>query len=57
MTLAASPALQQVETALKVSPGSFTKNNYRSVFDIARTSRKQFIADNMSWLGLRGGKA
>jgi len=57
MTLSASPALQQVETALKVSPGSFTKNNYRSVFDIARTSRKQFIADNMSWLGLRGGKA
>jgi len=57
MTLFASPALQQVESALKVSPGSFTKNNYRSVFDIARTSRKQFIADNMSWLGLRGGKA
>jgi len=57
MTLSASPALQQVESALKVSPGSFTKNNYRSVFDIARTSRKQFIADNMSWLGLRGGKA
>lgn len=57
MTLSASPALQRVETALKVSPGSFTKNNYRSVFDIARTSRKQFIADNMSWLGLRGGKA
>ncbi|WP_314420562.1 Tc toxin subunit A [Pseudescherichia vulneris] len=57
MTLSASPALLQVESALKVSPGSFTKNNYRSVFDIARTSRKQFIADNMSWLGLRGGKA
>lgn len=57
MTLFASPALQQVETTLKVSPGSFTKNNYRSVFDIARTSRKQFITDNMSWLGLRGGKA
>ncbi|WP_312416089.1 Tc toxin subunit A, partial [Pseudescherichia sp.] len=57
MTLSASPALQQVETALKVSPGSFAKNNYRSVFDVARTSRKQFIADNMSWLGLRGGKA
>lgn len=57
MTLSASPALQQVETALKVSPGSFMKNNYRSVFDIARTSRKQFIAANMSWLGLRGGKA
>ncbi|WP_314420559.1 Tc toxin subunit A [Pseudescherichia vulneris] len=57
MALLDSPALQQVETALKVSPGSFAKNNYRSVFDIARTSRKQFIADNMVWLGLRGGKA
>ncbi|WP_313107403.1 Tc toxin subunit A, partial [Pseudescherichia vulneris] len=57
MALLDSPALQQVETALKVSPGSFAKNNYRSVFDIARTSRKQFIANNMSWLGLRGGKA
>ncbi|WP_312417181.1 Tc toxin subunit A, partial [Pseudescherichia sp.] len=57
MALLDSPALQQVETALKVTPGSFAKNNYRSVFDIARTSRKQFIADNMSWLGLRGGKA
>jgi len=57
MALLDSPALKQVETALKVSPGSFNKNNYRSVFDIARTSRKQFIADNMSWLGLRGGKA
>ncbi len=57
MTLLASPALQQVETALKVTPGSFANKNYHSVFDIARTSRKQFIADNMSWLGLRGGKA
>jgi len=57
MALLDSPALQQVETALKVSPGSFAKNNYRSVFDIARTSRKQFIANNMAWLGLRGGKA
>ena len=57
MTLLASPALAQVETALKVSPGSFAKNNYRSVFDVARTSRKQFIAANMAWLGLRGGKA
>ncbi|WP_312466798.1 Tc toxin subunit A [Pseudescherichia sp.] len=57
MTLSVSPALAQVETALKVSPGSFAKNNYHSVFDVARTSRKQFIADNMSWLGLRGGKA
>lgn len=57
MTLSVSPALAQVETALKVSPGSFAKNNYRSVFDVARTSRKQFIATNMSWLGLRGGRA
>ncbi|WP_313123648.1 Tc toxin subunit A [Pseudescherichia sp.] len=57
MTLLSSPALQQVETALQVTPGSFANKNYRSVFDIARTSRKQFIADNMSWLGLRGGKA
>ncbi|WP_312229172.1 Tc toxin subunit A [Pseudescherichia sp.] len=57
MTLTVSPALTQVESALKVSPGSFAKNNYRSVFDIANTSRKQFIADNMSWLGLRGGRA
>lgn len=57
MTLSASPALVQVETALKVSPGSFANNNYRSVFDIARMSRKQFIAANISWLGLRGGKA
>ncbi|WP_238085099.1 Tc toxin subunit A [Pseudescherichia vulneris] len=57
MTLSVSPALAQVETALKVSPGSFAKNNYHSVFDVARTSRKQFIADNMPWLGLRGGKA
>lgn len=57
MTLSVSPALVQVEAALKVSPGSFAKNNYRSVFDVARTSRKQFIAANMSWLGLRGGRA
>jgi len=57
MTFSSSPALQQVETALKVTPGSFANKNYRSVFDIARTSRKQFIAANMSWLGLRGGKA
>ncbi|WP_312213093.1 Tc toxin subunit A, partial [Pseudescherichia sp.] len=57
MTLSVSPALVQVETALKVSPGSFAKNNYRSVFDVARMSRKQFIADNISWLGLRGGRA
>ena len=57
MTLSVSPALVQVEAALKVSPGSFAKKNYRSVFDIARTSRKQFIAANMSWLGLRGGRA
>lgn len=57
MTLSVSPALAQVEAALKVSSGSFAKNNYRSVFDVARTSRKQFIASNMSWLGLRGGRA
>lgn len=57
MTLSVSPALVQVEAALKVSPGSFAKKNYRSVFDVARTSRKQFIAANMSWLGLRGGRA
>ena len=57
MTLSVSPALAQVEAALKVSPGSFAKNNYRSVFDVARTSRKQFIAANMAWLGLRGGRA
>ena len=57
MTLSTSPALLQVETALKLSPGSFAKNNYRSVFDVARKPRKQFIADNISWLGLRGGKA
>lgn len=57
MTVSASPALKQVETALKITPGSFANKNYHSVFDIVRTSRKQFIADNMSWLGLRGGKA
>jgi len=57
MTLSVSPALAQVETALKVSPGSFAKNNYHSVFDVAHTSRKQFIAANMAWLGQRGGKA
>ncbi|WP_238085098.1 Tc toxin subunit A [Pseudescherichia vulneris] len=52
-----SPALQHVEKTLRVLSGSFENNSYKSVFDVIRTSRKQFIAENMSWLGLRGGKA
>jgi hypothetical protein len=57
MKIPVSPALQKTETALRVSPDSFTKNNYHSVFDIIRQPRKQFISANISWLGLRGGKA
>ncbi|WP_409519016.1 Tc toxin subunit A [Pseudescherichia sp.] len=57
MTLSASPALQQIEAALQVTSGTFEKKNYRSVFDITRLSRKQFITDNIDWLGSRGGRA
>ncbi|WP_312778202.1 Tc toxin subunit A [Pseudescherichia sp.] len=52
-----SPALQQIEAALHVTSGTFEKKNYRSVFDITRLSRKQFITDNIDWLGSRGGRA
>ena len=57
MAYSVTPAVQQVEKTLRLPLGTFINKNYRSVFDIIRTSRKQFIVDNMSWLGLRGGKA
>ncbi|ENH4869263.1 virulence protein SpvA, partial [Salmonella enterica] len=57
MNQTTSPALSQVETAIRVPAGNFAKYNYYSVFDIVRQTRKQFINANMSWPGSRGGKA
>ncbi|EGP3767350.1 TPA_asm: virulence protein SpvA [Salmonella enterica subsp. enterica serovar Typhimurium] len=56
MNQTTSPALSQVETAIRVPAGNFAKYNYYSVFDIVRQTRKQFINANMSWPGSRGGK-
>ncbi|EOE7830143.1 virulence protein SpvA, partial [Salmonella enterica subsp. enterica serovar Enteritidis] len=55
MNQTTSPALSQVETAIRVPAGNFAKYNYYSVFDIVRQTRKQFINANMSWPGSRGG--
>ncbi|EAM8937526.1 virulence protein SpvA [Salmonella enterica subsp. houtenae] len=57
MNQTTSPALSQVETAIRVPAGNFAKYNYYSVFDIVRQTRKQFINANMSWPGSRGGIA
>lgn len=57
MNQTTSPALSQVETAIRGPAGNFAKYNYYSVFDIVRQTRKQFINANMSWPGSRGGKA
>ncbi|EBI2582916.1 virulence protein SpvA, partial [Salmonella enterica] len=53
MNQTTSPALSQVETAIRVPAGNFAKYNYYSVFDIVRQTRKQFINANMSWPGSR----
>ncbi|EOF2111208.1 virulence protein SpvA, partial [Salmonella enterica subsp. enterica serovar Enteritidis] len=47
MNQTTSPALSQVETAIRVPAGNFAKYNYYSVFDIVRQTRKQFINANM----------
>jgi len=57
MNMPDSAALSQIEKALRVSPGTFAKNKYHSVFDIVGKSRQQFVTANMSWLGMRGNKA
>lgn len=57
MNQTTSPALSQVETAIRVPAGNFAKYNYYSVFDIVRQTRKQFINANMSWPCSREGKA